>query len=155
MTRRRVLMTVCVWAVLVVLLWISNSDPAVHVLGGIVAVAAAITFATLDLTKSVLRVSWTRRSDQPDRSDGTDARVSAVRHQVYRARLSGSAEISETLVDLLDSRLVARHQIQRAAEPANADALLTPSLRRLVAGPRRQTATVRELRQILTDIEAL
>lgn len=155
MTRRRILLTTCVWVVVLLSLWLSDSRPAVLVLGGIVAVAAAVILVMVDLAGTVSRVRWTRRSGQPDSTRTTDRRVNALRHQVYGAWLSGSSEISETLVDLLDDRLIAHHHINRVTEPANADQLLTPSLRRLVSGPRRQTATVRELRQILTDIEAL
>ena len=50
--------------------------------------------------------------------------------------------------------LVHRH-IDRAADPAAAMEALTPTLRRLVAGPRRRGASVRELDRIVTDIEAL
>ncbi len=155
MTRRRLLVAMCCWAVLVVSLWASNSRPSVIVLGGIVAVVVAIVFVMIDLAGTVSRVRWTSRSDHPVSSRGTDPRVKALRHQVYGAWLTGSPQISDTLVDLLDDRLITNHRINRSTDPANADGLLTARLRRLVAGPRRQTATVRELRQILTDIEAL
>ena len=56
---------------------------------------------------------------------------------------------------LVDDRLLAHHHIDRVAQPQAADELLTPTLRRLLAGPRRQTATPRELQRIHTDIEAL
>lgn len=155
MTRRRVWIVACTWAVLVVALWASDSRPAVFVLGGAVAVSAAAIFVMIDVGANAGRTRWTTRSGFPAPPRGTDPRVALLRHQIYGAWLSGSAEISDTLVDLLDSRLIAHHHISRTADPAGAAALLTPSLRRLVAGPRRQTATVRELRQILTDIEAL
>lgn len=155
MNRRRLLVAVCVWAALVLSLWVSHARPAAFLLGGIVAVVVTIIFATIDLTGAISSVRWSRRSDLPVSTRGTDPRVSSLRHQVYRAWLSGSPQISNTLVDLLDDRLITNHHVTRADDPVAADKLLTASLRRLVAGPRRQTATVRELRQILTDIEAL
>jgi hypothetical protein len=127
----------------------------VLVIGGIVAVVAAIILVMVDLGSTVSRIRWTRRSDQGGSARGTDVRVSSLRHQVYGAWLSGSTAISDTLVEILDDRLIANHHITRANDPAAADRMLSPSLRRLIAGPRRQTATTRELRQILTDIEAL
>lgn len=155
MTLRRIVVTMCVWIVVLLSLWLSDSRPATLILGGIVAVAAAVVLVMADLAGTVSWVRWATRSDQPGSTRGTDRRVRFLRHQVYRARLSGSMQISETLVELVDDRLVAHHHINRVTDPVNADQLLTPSLRRLVSGTRRQTATVRELRQILTDIEAL
>lgn len=155
MTRRRVMATMVVWGAVVVLLWVSSSSPAVFVLGGIVAVAAAVILSMFDLGAAAGRVRWTRRSDQPAPTRTRDRRVNELRNQIYGAWMSGSSQVSDTLVDLLDDRLIAHHHIDRATDPSSANHLLTPSLRRLVAGPRRQTATVRELRQILTDIEAL
>jgi hypothetical protein len=150
-----VLVALGVWAVLVTSLWASQSRPAVLVLGGIVAVVTASILAMLDLAHAVVRVEWTRRSHRPGSGRGGDPRVSSLRHQVHGAWWTGSTAISDTLVDLVDDRLLAHHRIDRESHPAAAMEALTPTLRRLVSGPRRQTAAVRELRQILTDIEAL
>lgn len=155
MTRRRLLTATSVWAVLSLTLWASGSRPAVIVLGGIVAIASAVILVLVDVTGAVARVRWTKRTDQPGPARGEDPRVSLMRHQVRAAWLTGSTQLSETLVDLLDDRLSSNLHIERSTNSAAADRILTPSLRRLVSGPRRQTATVRELRQILTDIEAL
>jgi len=154
-TRRRLLTATSVWAVLSLTLWASGSRPAVIVLGGIVAIASAVILVLVDVTGAVARVRWTKRTDQPGPARGEDPRVSLMRHQVRAAWLTGSTQLSETLVDLLDDRLSSNLHIERSTNSAAADRILTPSLRRLVSGPRRQTATVRELRQILTDIEAL
>lgn len=155
MTRRRMLVTLCVWLTVVVSLWASDAEPAIAVIGGMVAVVAAFTFVMVDLGGAVKWIRWTKRSDQGASTPGIDPRVSSLRHHVYGAWLSGSTRIRDTLVDLLDERLLAHHQIVRTVDQSTADELLTPSLRRLIAGPRRQTATARELRQILTDIEAI
>ncbi len=153
MTRRRVLTVTCVWGVLLALLWVSRSRPAVLVLGGVVAVASAVILVMVDFTRTITQVRWTKRTDQPHPTHDHDSRVSSLRHQVRGAWRTGSTQ--SVLVELLDDRLSAHHHIERSTNPAGADELLTPSLRRLVAGPRRQNATVRELRQILTEIEAL
>ncbi len=155
MTRQRLLTATFVWGVLSVTLWASGSRPAVLVLGGIVAIASAVILVIVDLTSGISRVRWTKRTDQPGPARGEDPRVSVLRHQVRAAWLTGSTQLSDSLVDLLDDRLSSHLHIERSMNPAAADRMLTPSLRRLVSGPRRQTATVRELHQILTDIEAL
>ena len=155
MSRWRVLAALGVWVTLVVSLWASHSRPAVLVLGGIVAVATASVLVMLDLAHSVVRVEWTRGSHGASPRRGDDPRVSSLRHQIHGAWWTGSTAISDMLVELVDERLLALHRIDRASDPDAAMAVLTPTLCRLVSGPRRQTAAVRELRRILTDIEAL
>jgi hypothetical protein len=141
--------------VLVVALWASNSSPAEAVLGGIVAAIAATVFVMLDLAGDISRVDWTRRARTPPLAAASDDRVEAFRRRARAAWLTGSTEINDMLVELVDDRLLARHRVDRHADPTAADELLTPTLRRLLAGPRRQVAAVRELREIVTDIEAL
>ncbi|MEQ1873814.1 MAG: hypothetical protein ABL953_08815 [Ilumatobacteraceae bacterium] len=155
MTRRRILVTLGVWLTVVMSLWASDARPAILVIGGIVAVVAAFIILMVDLNGAVSRVRWTRRTDEGGPARDIDPRVRSLRHHVYGAWLSGSTKVGDTLIELLDERLMANHRITRTADQSTADKLLTPSLRRLIAGPRRQTATARELRQILTDIEAL
>ncbi|MGB8859995.1 MAG: hypothetical protein WCC60_12100 [Ilumatobacteraceae bacterium] len=155
MTRRRVLVTMGSWATLVVSLWVSHSRPAVLVLGGLVAALAATVFVLIDLSSGISRMEWTRRSSAPGSSGVRDRRVESLHRQARGAWWTGSTQIDDTLVELVDDRLLAHHRIDRGADPGAAGEMLTPTLRRLVAGPRRQTAAVRELRQILTDIEAL
>lgn len=155
MTRQRVLVTAFVWGVLVVALWSSNASPVEAVLGGIVAAIAATVFVVFDLAADIGRVEWIRRSRTPPSSGASDRRVESFRRDARGAWLTGSTEINEMLVELVDDRLLARHRIDRRADPTAADELLTPTLRRLLAGPRRQVAAVRELQQIVTDIEAL
>lgn len=155
MTRQRVLVAAGVWFLLVVSLWASGSHPAPLVLAGIVAVAAAAAFALVDVFRDVTLVDWTRPSRRARSGGGDDLRVASLRHQVHGAWWTGSTAISDTLVELVDDRLLTHHHIDRATDPDAAAAVLTPTLRRLLAGPRRQTATATELRLILTDIEAL
>ena len=155
MTRARAIAAAAVWIVLVLLLWVSDSRPAIVALGGVVAAIAAVIYAGWDVGAAVARVEWSR-TDRPRPTPPTDdPRIGVLRHQIQAAWLTGSTRVSDTLVDLVDDRLLAHHRIDRATDPAAAQHVLTPTLRRLVSGPRRQTATPRELQRILTDIEAL
>jgi len=155
MTRVRLALTLTVWLAVVLALWASDSRPAVAVIGGIVVAGAAACFAALDLGRGLVRAEW--RAEVPHRPApaADDPRVGVLRHRVQAAWLTGSTQVGDTLVDLVDDRLRAHHHIDRATHPQVAHDLLSPTLRRLLAGPRRQTATPGELQRILTDIEAL
>jgi hypothetical protein len=155
MTRWRALATVCVWLVVSVSLAATNARPAVLVLAGIVAVVSAVILVMFDLSKAVIRVGWTRRRQVRRSTRGSDPRVSSLRNQLYDARWFGSAELRATLVDLVDDRLIAHRHIDRATDPAAAMEALTPTLRHLVAAPRRPAVAVRQLGRIITDIESL
>jgi len=154
MTVRRIAAIVIAWALLVLALWVSHSRPAVFVLGGILAALGATLFLALDLADAVDGLEWSPRARQyPARR--TDPRVAWLHHKVQSARWSGSTEISDTLIELVDDRLRAHHHIDRAEDPAAAAAVLSPALRTLVEGQRPMARSSRELQQLLTDIEAL
>ena len=155
MTRWRTLAIVCVWLLLSVSLAASNSRPAVLVLAGIVAVVSAVILVMVDLSNAVIQVEWARPRQERRSTRGRDPRVSSLRTQLYDARRFGSAELSETLVDLVDDRLLAHHHIDRSTDPAAAMEALTPTLRHLVAAHRRTAVTMRQLDRIVTDIESL
>ncbi|MGZ4772325.1 MAG: hypothetical protein ACXV3B_06540 [Ilumatobacteraceae bacterium] len=155
MTHWRALATVFVWLVLSVSLAATNARPEVLVLGGVVAVVSAVILVMLDLAKTVSRIAWTRRRQVYRSTRGSDPRVSSLRTQLYDARWFGSAELRGTLIDLVDDRLLAHRNIDRATDPAAAVEALTPTLRHLVAGPQRPAVAVRQLRRIITDIESL
>ncbi len=155
MTRQRVIITVGAWVVVVASLWASSSQPAVLAIGGIVVAGTAIVFIAGDIARTTTPVEWSRNAQPSPTPAAEDARVNRLRHQVQAAWLTGSTRVNDTLVDLVDDRLLAHHHIDRATDPELADRFLSPTLRRLVSGPRRQTATPRELQRILTDIEAL
>jgi hypothetical protein len=155
MTVRRITAIVIAWALLVLALWVSHSRPAVFVLGGIVAALGATLFLALDLADAVDGLEWSPRARQQYPARRTDPRVAWVRHKVQSARWSGSTEISDTLIELLDDRLRAHHHIDRAEDPAAAAAELSPALRILVERERPTARSPRELQQLLTDIEAL
>ncbi len=155
MTRVRVVLVVGAWALLVLALWVSDARPAVLVLGGMVAAGATAIFVMLDLTDAIVEVEWTRRSRRQSDVRPTDPRVSQLRRKAQGAWWSGSTEIGDTLVELVDDRLLAHHHIDRATDPDAANAVLGPTLRTLVGGPRLKSASPRELNTILSEIEAL
>lgn len=156
MTRGRAVVIVCVWLVLTTSLAATSARPAVLVLAAIVAVVAAAMLVTSDLVKLVIRVEWVppRRLARAS-SRGSDARITSLRSQLHDARWFRSTELRETLVDLVDDRLLAHHRIDRATDPAAGMQALTPDLRLLVDGSGRSAVGARQLRRIITDIEAL
>ncbi len=157
MSGRRSIVVLAAWCVVAASLALAGSDPSVLALGGIVAVIGTAVFASFDLlrciapaaasTRNADRDRWRRRSD--------DDTAMALRNALHRARRSGSVDLRDALVDLIDERLLTVHRIDRTTDPEAAHAVLAPSLRRLVADPSRPLASVRELRRALTDIEAL
>jgi hypothetical protein len=155
MTRWRALATVCVWLVLAVSLAATNARPEVLVLGGVVACVSAVILVTLDLANAVSRIEWTRRRHVYRSTRGSDPRVNSLRNQLYDARWFDSTELRDTLVNLVDDRLMAHHHIDRAADPAAAMDVLTPSLRHLIARSRHTGIAVRQLGRTVADIESL
>jgi hypothetical protein len=124
-------------------------------LAGIVAVVSAVILVMVDLSLAVIRVEWTRPPQLRRSTRGSDPRVNSLRTELYDARWFGSAELSGTLVDLVDDRLLAHRHIDRATDPAAAMEALTPALRHLVAANRRSAVAARQLDRIITDIESL
>jgi hypothetical protein len=155
MTPWRALAMVCVWLVLSLSLAVTNARPAVFVLASIVAVVSAAIVVTLDLSKRVVRVEWTRRRRVHHSTRGSDPRVISLHSQLYDARWFGSSELRGTLIDLVDDRLLAHRHIDRATDPDAAFKALTPLLRQLVTSPRRPAVAVRQLDRIVSDIESL
>jgi hypothetical protein len=154
-TRWRALATVGVWLVVSISLAATNARPSVLVLAGIVAVVSTLVLVMFDLANAVIQVEWPRPQRVFRSTRGRDERVNSLRTQLYDGRWFGSAELSETLVDLVDDRLLAHRHIDRATDPAAAMAALTPTLRQLVAGHRRSAVAARQLDRIITDIESL
>jgi hypothetical protein len=155
MTRWRALVTLCVWLLLAVSLAATNARPEVLLLGGVVAAASTTILVILDFSRTVVRVRWTRRRQLYRSARGGDPRVSSLRNQLYDARWFGSAELRETLLELVDERLLAHRHIDLATDPGGAMEVLTPTLRPLVAGTRRPAIAVSQLARIVTDIESL
>lgn len=155
MTRAQAAVAGAVWLVLSIGLWAVGSRPAVVVLAGIVAVIAAGLVLLTNLVDDVLPIVWVGRSDAADSTRRVERCLTPLRNQLDLARRYGAPDLHETLLELVDHRLLAHHRVDRATDPSAAAAVLTPTLARLVGGPLRPITSARELRQILTDIEAL
>lgn len=154
MTRTRLLATLGIWGVAVLSLWASDAEPAILILGGIVAAIAATAFAAFDLAVPVRAVKWPRRRSWTPQPTRVDQRAATLRRQAREAARRDTTELHDALIELVDDRLMVQHGIDRS-QSSEAGVVLSPALTRLVDGPRRRTATVRELHQIVSDIEEL
>jgi len=155
MTRNRLLVIVGAWLVSWVALWLSDADPSAVALAGIVAVVAAAILAAVDLGRSARRIAWPLPPESSQPAAVAGERVPRTLHGIDAVVRSQPAELHRRLVDLVDDRISAHHDVDRRATPELADRLLSPALRRIVAAPPRRTPTERELWDILNDIEAL
>lgn len=155
MTRQRVIVVAFLWLLITVPLGLTGAEPEVIALAGVMLAAAALIVSSMDLASDLSPVPWTRRSRRPTGSAGSSWRSVALRRQMTSGDRSASTELRTQLVSLVDDRLLAHHRIDRVTSPLQADALLTPAVRRLVAEPRSATMGLRELRLIVADIEAL
>lgn len=154
MTRHRFLVVVSVWLVSWAALWLSDADPSAVALAGVVAVIGAAALVAADLGRSVRRVVWPLPPESAQHATAAE-RVPRTLHGVDAVVRSQPAELHRRLVALVDDRISIHHDVDRSTDPERADGLLTPVLRRLVAGPPRRTPTERELWDVLNDIEAL
>lgn len=158
MTARRVIVAAAVWSVVTVALLLSDSQPAVLALGGIVVVMVTATFGALDLARSA--APTVHRGDSIDdliggrRRRSDDAAALALRNSLLRARRFRSVHLRDELVELIEDRLAMAGRGDRAPG-TGAEVVLTPTLRRLVDDTSRSVRSVRELRRAITDIEAL
>jgi hypothetical protein len=155
-TRLRVISTLVAWLLLSIALWLSDADPSVFALAGIVAVAAAIGLVVFDLGTAGQTILWPRspeskparnRPAEPGRrwrlqtdpksslavGELRTERIPRPLNDVYAAVRSHPTGLRARLVALVDDRLVTRHGVERRAAPASADDVLTPELRKLVA----------------------
>ena len=155
MIRRTAWAAGLVWLALSAVLWAIGARPAVPVLAGLVAVVAAGIAVVRDLGGRVVPLTWTTRPDRHRTTSSADRRVATLHTQLERDRRFGSTDLRDTLVALVDDRLLAHRSIDRATDPAAALDALTPALAELVSGPARPVTSLRELHRIVTDIEAL
>jgi len=155
MTRSRLLGALGAWVVLSVALWVSGARPQVIALGGAVAAIAAVIATAYDLGTSTLRVGWPQPRMEGPAPREEDPRVAQVVRDARAAIRSDSPQLRDTLIDLVDERLLVHHNIDRSVTPDLAARMLTPNLQRLLTSPPHRIARVTELRAILTDIETL
>jgi hypothetical protein len=144
-----------IWLLITLPLGLTGAEPEVIALAGVILAGSAVIVSAFDLSGELSPVPWTRRSRMPPRSPGSNWRSVTLRRQMTSGDGSSSTELRTQLVSLVDDRLAAAHGVDRALAPGQADALLTPTLRRLVAEPRSSRMGLRELRRVVTDIEAL
>jgi hypothetical protein len=153
-TRYRLGITVAVWTVLVGALLASDSQPHAVVLAGIVGVIAAVGFVAFDLIRATTAVAWAR-APLPLPLSVDDEAVSFLAHQIRAAHRSPSTMLRDTLVDLVDDRLLDHHGLDRAGQPAATSAALSPMLMRLADQRSIRLSSVTELNALLTEIESI
>jgi hypothetical protein len=154
-SRARLIVVAALWLLITLPLGLTGAEPEVIALAGVLLAGSAVIVFAFDLSGELIPVPWTRRSRLPPRSPGSNWRSVTLRRQMTSGERAGSTELRTQLVSLVDDRLAAHHRVDRAQSPSQADAVLTPALRRLVAEPRSSALGLRELRRIVADIEAL
>lgn len=154
MIRRIVLGGTAIWVLLAVSLWASGWKPSVISLAGIIAVITALGAVTVRLAIAAPLVRWPERKEWAAPSK-EDKRVTSFVGSMQWSDWNDTTKTRDTLIQILDDRLLERHGIDRHANAEAAERSLTPSLRRLVGEPTRRLARASELRAILTDLEAL
>ncbi len=155
MTRRRIISTLIAWLLLSITLWLSDADPSVIALAGIVAVAAAIGLVVFDLGAAGQTILWPRPPESKPAGEPRTERIPRPLNDVHGAVRSQPTGLRRRLVALVDDRLVTRHGVDRRDAPAIADDVLTPALRKLVASSTGRIESIRELATIIDEIEAL
>lgn len=141
MTMFRAITGLSIWLAVSVSLWITNSRPAVFVLAGVVALGVALVGTLIDSTRATVDTGWSRL-DVRDPPTASDPWTIQTRHQLSAARTSGSTELRDRLVALVNDR-------RDVGQP------LTPVLDDLVTGSPKRLGSWRTLEQTISEIEAL
>lgn len=154
MIRRIILGGTAIWALLAFSLWASGWKPSVIALAGIIAAIVALVAVTARLAISIPFVRWPelKHWTTPPRDD---KRVASFVGSMRWSDWNDTTKTRDSLIQILDDRLQERHGIDRMTDAEATERNLTPSLRRLVGEPTRRLARASELREILTDLEAL
>lgn len=152
MTRIRILSTLIVWLVVSLALWLTDADPSVFALAGIVAVVSAIGLVLFDLGGSAQTVRWPRPPEPNPAEESLTERIPRPLRDVEGAVRSHPTGLWPRLAALVEHRLATRHR-DRGVTPD--DDVLTPSLRRLVVSPTGRIRSTRELTALIDEIEAL
>lgn|GEM_PF-2666258 len=155
MTPLRITVTTVCWLLLWGTLALADAQPDPLLLGALVAVIAVGIIVLRDLVEAVEHVEWVSPYEVGPGRRGRDARVDTLRRQLDGAPWMSRQSIGDVLVEIIDDRLLAHHDIDRYENPAAANALLTPRLRRVVAEPGRAATILRDVNRIIDDIEAL
>ncbi|MEN9645683.1 MAG: hypothetical protein RL238_2352 [Actinomycetota bacterium] len=155
MTPLRVGITAACWLLLWGALAVADAQPDPLLLAALVTVLAVGVVVLRDLVDTVEHVEWVSPFEVGPGRRGRDARVDTLRRQLDGAPWMSRQSIGDVLVEIIDDRLLAHHDVDRYEDPAAANALLTPRLRRVVADPGRAAPILRDVNQIIDDIEAL
>lgn len=155
MTTRRLVAVVSLWLILTLSLLVSDADPAIPVLAGLVAVVAAAVFVVIDVALSTGSIDWAHGNRTRERAVETDQRVKKLRRDARAADNTDSRVIETTLIALVDNALIDRHRIDRSRDSKAAEPVLSEPLRDLTAGSRRRSRSPRDLQRLLTEIEAI
>lgn len=155
MTPLRIAITTACWLLLWGTLALADAQPDPFLLAALVVVVAVGIIVLRDLVESVEHVEWVSPYEVGPGRRGRDARVDTLRRQLDGTPWLSRQSIGDVLVELIDDRLLAHHDVDRYEDPAAANALLTPRLRRVVADPGRAAPILRDVDRIVDDIEAL
>ncbi|MGI9623508.1 MAG: hypothetical protein ACR2PK_11775 [Acidimicrobiales bacterium] len=155
MTRRRLIASVISWLALSIALWLSDAEPSVIALAGIVAVVAAIGIVVFDLGTTAQTLAWPPPAQSKPAGDVQTESIPRPLKDVHGAVRSHPDGLRPRLVALVDDRLTTHKGIDRQAAPAIADDVLTPALRNLVASSSHRIGSTREVATIIDEIEAL
>ncbi len=155
MTRRRVAIALALWLLLSIELLRSDAQPSLLVLAAIIALIATGVFLAIDLSKEIVAVEWPTHSSHAPVDTSLQKRADRLRADASGAAGAYTTTLHDTLVALVDDRLLANHGVNRLADPQAANELLPASIQRLLDGPDRRTSSTNELSKLLRDIEEL
>ena len=155
MTRRRLVIAIALWVLLSLELVRSNAQPAFLVLAAIMALVATALSLAFDLAKDIVAADWPTPGGQPPVDTSLQKRADTLRALASGAAGGYTTTLHDSLVDLVDDRLLANHGIDRRTNPQGAELILPDSLLRLIDGPDRSTSSANQLSRLLNDIEEL
>ena len=155
MTTVRVLSSLTAWLLVSTALWLSDAQPSVIALAGIVAVVAVFALVVFDLGTAWQPIRWRRPPDSEAPGGPHAERIPRPLRDVDVAVRSHPDEMRPRLAALVEQRLLSRHGIDRRTAPAMADDVLTPALRELVTRPTGRIRGTMELKALIDEIEAL
>jgi len=155
MTPVRVISSLVAWLLVSVALWLSDAEPSVIALAGVVAVVAALGLVVFDLSAIAQSIRWPQPAD-PEPSGGPLAeRIPRPLREIHVSIRSHPDGLRPRLIALVDQRLLNGHGIDRLAEPIMADDLLTPELHELVTSTAGRIRNSVDLSRLIDEIEAL
>jgi hypothetical protein len=157
--RGRLALVVATGAAIEITMVVAGMGPRLLGVTAMIVVVACTAALAFDVDRIVASTHWPARQTPTRRTSSGEWRVSTLRMWLVQARRDdgSSTQLFETLVGLVDDRLMSEHRIDRAADPAAAAAVLGPLLERFVSspGPPRRLSEPRILGPIIGLIENL